>query len=181
MVEKFSYFTETGISLPLNMGVDVELFEEDNEAKILAFYEADVKGVKWIHKKKWIQLIEQNTKVSGYPSADMNYVIVVYPITSEKCPPPFNALVYNTDGSIHMQLEVPELKSKLPKDRAKRMRKTKNVAPPDRLFFYGIKWQNVDGQVITVAKIGFDRDCWEERVFNPETGVFGKCLKSNIK
>lgn len=181
MIEKFSYCTDNNISLELTMGADVDLFIEDNEAKILSFYESDKKGIKWSYNKKWIQLLEQVDNISGYPNVEKDKLVAVYPITSEKCPPPFNALVYNADGTVHMQLEAPEPVTKLPKERAKRMRKTKHVAPEDRLFFYGIKWAEVSGKLVTIAKIGFDRDCWEERIINLETGEFGKCIKTNVK
>jgi len=95
MIEKFSYCTDNNISLELTMGADVDLFIEDNEAKILSFYESDKKGIKWSYNKKWIQLLEQVDNISGYPNVEKDKVVAVYPITSEKCPPPFNALVYN--------------------------------------------------------------------------------------
>jgi len=39
----------------------------------------------------------------------------------------------------------------------------------------------LSGELVTIAKIGFDRDCWEERIINLETGEFGKCIKTNVK
>ena len=92
---------------------------------------------------------------------------------------PGNAVIYNADGSVYMQLKAPEPISELSKTQTRNMAETRDFSPPHRLYFDRALWaKNNEGETVTIVKIGFDRDWWEERVLNPETGEYGKCLGS---
>ena len=179
MINQFSYFTESDISLRIKLGVDVDIFEGNNESDVLSFFNGQAKGIKWFSKSKWISLFEQGQKLHGYPTSDVERVVVIYPMDHAKYRAPSNAVIYNADGSVHMQLKAPEPISELSKTQTRNMTETRDFNPPHRLYFDRVLWaKNNEGETITVVKIGFDRDWWEERELNPVTGEYGKCLGS---
>lgn len=182
MISNFKYITETGLELDLNLSMDKALFAGNDRADISAFYKSSSNGVKWYNETKGeITFLESDIYLVGYPTPDMEKVIIIYPMDHDTYHAPNNAIIYNADGSVHIQLHAPEPISELSKTRARNLAMTKSFNPPYRLYFDGVSWANVKGNVETVVKIGFDRDWWEERVLYPETGEFGECLSSGMR
>lgn len=170
MIEHFQYFTEDGISLILNLGLNVYVFEGNAESLISKFYKDQSKGVKWVNKTQHITKFETGYKIYGYPTPDLQKVVVLYPQEHVKYPSPNNAVIYNAEGSIYMQLRAPNLISDLAK---------KSRLKPFGLYFDQVSWaKDSKDDIVISMMIGFNRDWREERVLNPETGEFGECLSS---
>lgn len=119
------------------------------------------KGVRWEFDNNLVEILERGKKIEGSPTPDPQYVVVIYPMDHEVYRAPNNAVVYNADGSVHLQLTAPEPISELSKTRVRNLAKTKKFNPPHRLYFDGVSWAKVRDKVETVVKIGFDRDWWE--------------------
>jgi hypothetical protein len=175
MVEKFSYVTDSGIALRLNLEIGGNLFDGNDKSEISSFYKSDYSGVRWESSGRIISMMETGRSVYGRPTPDMKRVVVVYPYDHPVYSSPNNAVVYNADGSIHMQLKAPKLISDLAKQQARFIHYKGGLS----LFFNDVDWKkNSDGKVVVAVSFGFNRDWHEERELNPETGEFGECLDS---
>lgn len=175
MIEAFEYFTEEGIALKINLGVRVYLFEGNESADITAYYKCTNSGVKWVHEGREVAISLPGVYLQGYPTPDLQKVVVVYPPESGAYPAPANAVVYHANGSIHRQLQAPELISETARQRAPFM----NYTAPLRLFFDHVSWEKDSrGNTVMAARLGFDRDWLETRVVQYDTGQFGECLSS---
>lgn len=173
MVEEFSYISEDGIVLRLNLGVGVDSFENNEESKVLSFFKGQDTGVKWSYNGKSVEIMEPGCKLTGYPTTDMQKVIIIYPMEHILYPAPGNAVIYNADGTFYRQLQTPELISDLAK---------KSRLKPFELFFDGVSWaKDSKGDTITSVRIGYNRDWWESRVLNSETGEFGEVISSGMR
>jgi hypothetical protein len=175
MIENFSYITEDGITLKLNLGIGVDKFEGNEESRVLSYFKGQGKGVRWEFQDTSIEILELGKKIEGNPTPDMHRVVVIYPHDHLVYPEPGNAVIYNANGSIHLQLKVPKLISTLAKQREPFM----NYEAPLKFYFDRVRWaKNSKGEVVTTVQVGFDRDWLEERELNPETGEFGECTSS---
>lgn len=178
MIEQFSYITEDGITLRIKLGIGVDRFEGNDESKVLSFFRGQGKGVSWVFENKLVEVLEPGKKINGLPTPDLQRVVVIYPHNHPVYSEPRNAIVYDADGSIHLQLKVPKLISALAKQRERFM----NYEAPLKQYFDGVSWKkNNKGEIVTAVQIGFDRDWLEERELNPETGEFGECLNSGMR
>jgi hypothetical protein len=176
MINNFSYITEDGINLKLNLGIGIDKFEGNDESKVLSFFKGQGKGVKWEFQNRIIEILEPGRKIDGNPTADQERVVVIYPQNHPFYPCPGNAVTYNGDGSIHLQLKVPELISPIAKERKLRR---KNYDMINDTSFRSVNWEkNANGKIVTVMSIDFDWEWWESRVLNPDTGEFGECVGS---
>lgn len=175
MIEQFEYITEDGIVLRLNLGVNVYLFEGNDEILISKFLNSPYQGVRWKFKNKMISLFERGYVIEGRPAPDLKKVVVVYSMEHNKYRAPNNAVIYNADGSIHLQLKTPKLISELA---IKHFPPGKNVNPV-QLYFEKVRWVKDDnGKIVCAMTIGFNWEWREERILNPETGEFGGCISS---
>jgi len=134
--------------------------------------------LKWDFLQKEIVLFENSIDIFGLPTPDMHRVVVIYPYDHSVYPSPGNALIYNANGSIHLQLKVPKPISEL----AKPQERFINYGDPMSLHFDNVDWRkNSKGEIIIAIRIGFARDWFEDRELNPETGEFGECLTSGLR
>jgi len=132
-------------------------------------------GVRWEFLNREIEIFEIGQSISGYPTPDMEKVVVIYPYNHAVYPSPSNALIYSADGNIRHHLKVPKLISELAMQRQRFM----NYEGPLKLYFDGVSWaKNSRGETVTAVTIGFDRDWLEQRELDPDTGEFGECLSS---
>lgn len=176
MINNFSYITEDGINLKLNLGIGIDKFEGNDESKVLSFFKGQGKGVKWEFQNRIIEILEPGRKIDGNPTADQERVVVIYPQNHPLYPCPGNAVIYNGDGSIHLHLKVPELISPIAKERKLRR---KNYDMINDASFRSVNWgKDANGKIVTVLSIDFDWEWWESRVLNPDTGEFGECFGS---
>jgi hypothetical protein len=149
-------------------------------AMIFDYLQGQYVGVKWRYGKNDVLISSDNIISHVYPSHNLKYMIVVYNNYSTY-KTPYNAIVYNEDGSIHKILTPPPFRSKLILDRLK-IDNVKN--PPlhireDGVYFDGISWgHNSKKQLVTLIDIGYDREYIETRVLYPKTGEFGELLSA---
>lgn len=177
MINNFSYITEDGINLKLKLGIGIDKFEGNDESKVLSFFRGQGKGIKWEFQNRIIEILEPGKKIDGNPTADQARVVVIYPQNHPLYPCPGNAVIYNGDGTIHLQLKVPELISPTANQRKLRVNKRYDIASD--ASFRGVSWdKDAHGNIVTVVSIDFDWEWWESRVLNPETGEFGECVGS---
>jgi hypothetical protein len=178
MVEDFSFITDDGVVLKLNLGVKEYIFEGNEEHDISQFYKSKSVGVRWMFDHKVIDILESSVSIEGYPTPDRKRVVVVYRYDHPVYSSPNNAILYNADGSIHLQLKVPGLISDLAKKRSRFL----NYESPLRTYFDNARWdKNSKGELVSAVRIGFDRDWLETRELNSDTGEFGECLSSGLR
>ncbi|MEO9964871.1 MAG: hypothetical protein ABJF11_03730 [Reichenbachiella sp.] len=184
MISKFRLITGKNIRIKPNLSSkkNSSLFEYCSDKEYKQYINSNTSGISWEFDNSEVIFFEEKTRISGYPTSDMEKMVIIYPMEHERYIAPGNAIIYNADGSEHMQLKAPEPISELAKTRARNMAKTKDFNPPHRLYFDRVSWgKTVDGKIVTVIKIGFDRDWYEERVLDPNTGEFGECLSSGMR
>ena len=164
------------LNITPNVGDSIFEFISDEEYK--EYINNTPQGLRWDFLGKEVRLFEKSISLFGLPTPNLQRVIVIYPYDHPVYPEPGNGVIYNADGSIHLQLKVPKLISPLAKQRAPFM----NYEAPLKLYFDRVRWaKNGKGEVITAVQIGFDRDWLEERELNTETGEFGECLSSGLR
>jgi hypothetical protein len=175
MIEKFSYINAIGIELQLNLGVDGYLFEGHDGNEVRFFHNSNSKGLRWEYSGKVVEILEHGKCINGMPTPDMKRVVVTYPYDHPVYPSPNNAVVYNADGSVYMQLNAPKLISGLAKQQGSVVPHTGVID----LFFSRVHWEkNSEGKVVTAVSFDFSWEWHEERELDPETGEFGACLGS---
>lgn len=174
MVEDFQYFTDGGSSLYINLGIDVYMFEGNDESLISNFYKNQSKGVRWVYKNQMISFFEKGNKIYGIPTPDLMKVVVIYPMQHTQYSSPRNVVIYNADGSMYCRPKIPELISEIAKKREDFHKG--NFA---LVHFDNVRWRkNSKGEIVTAITISFDRDWFETREFNVETCEFSECLTS---
>jgi hypothetical protein len=177
MIENFCLITakENLIKPKITPNVGYSLFEFATDEEYKEYVNHNPQGLRWDFAGKEIKLFERPLSLYGLPSPDLQRVVVIYPFNHPVYSEPRNAVIYNADGSIHLQLVAPKLISPMAKQRERFM----NYEAPLKLYFDRVRWaKNNKEEIVTAVQIGFDRDWLEERELNPETGEFGKCLSS---
>lgn len=163
----------TAITPHLNADGDPYFQSEDLARE---FANSLTRGFSWRHKGKEVKMMGTGTRFFGHPSHDMRHIIVIYPVDDRNFPAPSNAVVYNSTGSIHRRLKMPELIS----DHAKEIRSENRSSENSDKRFNNVYCARLDsGEIHTVITIGFDHDWTEDRLLNPETGEFGLCINSD--
>lgn len=177
MVENFYLVSAKGNLLRPNITPNLSdsLFEFATDKEYKEYINNNPQGVRWEFAGKEIKFFAKPFSLFGLPTPDLKRVVVIYPYDHPVYPEPGNAVIYNADGSIHLQLKVPKLISPLAKQRERFMKYEASL----KFYFDRVRWaKDSMGEVITAVQIGFDRDWLEERELNPETGEFGECLSS---
>lgn len=183
MIENFQFETELSNRFIPNITPNIgdSLFEYVNDDLYKEYVNKATKGLFWVTSGKSVNLCEAGVSIFGLPTPDMQRVVVIYPMEHKQYRAPGNAIIYNADSSVHKILIAPEPISDLAKTRSRFMVKSKAFNPPHRLYFDSVRWSKVEGEIVTVVRIGFDRDWREERILNPETGEFGECVSSGMR
>lgn len=178
MIDNFCLITSKGnpIKVRITRDIDYSLFESATDAEYKEYINNNPQGLKWEFQNKEIKFFENPFSLFGLPTPQLDKVILIYPYDHPKYKAPQNAVIYNDDGSIYMQLKIPELISSTAKERKSRIKK---FNPMNDAYFRGVYWsKDGKGNLITVVSIDFDWEWWESRVLNPETGEFGECIDS---
>lgn len=173
MIENIEYIGEGNIKIKVAPRLHMDIFEGNSDKDVLKYFNSITKGISWEHNSKKIILFEEGKKITGFPSNEEDYLIVIYPVERTTHLIPNYAIIYNSDGSIHKRLNPPKLIS----NQAVKSRQFFKSEPIG--YFEYVKWaKDSSGQIVTSMEIGFDRDWYEERVIDPVTGEFGECLSS---
>lgn len=155
---------------------------DQSRSEVYKVINSSNKGIEWEYQNKTITLFSDtyvtktkyngetcnySTWIYGFPSLDLKYMIVLH-INDPSYPGQANLVVYNADGSIHIDAISP------PIHLGRRGRK--NVDSSSR--FIQFSWHYCSEQGKYKNAILFGRWSYEEelREFDPETGKFGALL-----
>ncbi|AZA74941.1 hypothetical protein [Chryseobacterium indoltheticum] len=178
----FRVFNKEGAVIPLNLDLNADYWAlGDKDAAFNFMCNPSKNGIMWDHNDEEIILEDENADLKGYPTANLKNVVVIYLGINGKHKPPHNCVIYNLDGSIHKILEIPSLKSPLA---IKRMEFLKEENPPldtalyeGALCFSGFSVIKLNtGEIVNSIAIDYDRELWETRILNPETGEIGDLI-----
>ena len=175
MIENFRLITakENLIRPNITPNVGDSLFEFASDEEYKEYINNAPQGLRWEFLGKEIKFFEKPISLFGLPTPNLQRVVVVYPYDHQTYTSPNNAVIYNNDGSFYIQLKCPQLISDLAK---------KSRLIPFGLYFERVAWsKDSKGDIITSISIGYNRDWWESRVLNPETGEFGELLSSGLR
>lgn len=182
MLKRIVKFNQEGMMIPLSIGYQEDDFSYVSKEEKLAYINSGSKeSYGWEYCGKKIIIEDPKVSVYGYPTVDMNFMIVIYKGLGGKFPPPQNAVVYNLDGSVQKVLEIPNLIS--PKIMGK-IKEQKHSNPPIEdnryghygmgLEFVGFGWKkDKEENLINTISIKYAGEYGEWRIFNPATGEFG--------
>lgn len=185
MIEKFVEFNGEGIEVPYNLTYPLSKKDMSKELYLKYINSPSRQGIAWVHDGKEIKIKDDKASIQGFPTTDMNYVVAVYLGLDGEFKPPRNAVIYNLDGSIRKVLEIPSfISDKL----CKRLSFLEQENPPlswaayeGQLFFGGFGWyKKDDGKVVNFISIVMERESFEQRELDPQTGIFGECLGSGL-
>ena len=120
-------------------------------------------GLQWNFQGKTIKIFD-DSHIFGYPDPQMDSVVAIYPLDSKLYPAPNNAVIYNPDGTLRMQLKMPSLAS--------------GETDKEYAYFKQVGWDEYPpGNPVTAMWIGYGDYQFEIRILNTETGEFDKgCL-----
>jgi hypothetical protein len=183
MITEFSYFNNNGIVIPISIKDHPNVFIDVKDDLFNKFHDGSKKGLSWKYQDKKISLHDPKVSVIGFPSVDNCYIIAVYQGVNGQFSPPNNAVIYNLDGKIYKILEMPKLMSK---EILSTFGDEQYSNPPLELAKYegglqfnGFGWrEDQSGKLVNFISILYDKDWWESRLINPETGVIGDLLAS---
>lgn len=185
MIKDFYMANINGVKVPVSFENHPDIFKDIDSKIYNQLHDGSRKGVNWIYNEKEISLFDNEVSIQGFPTTDMNYVVAVYLGVDGEFKPPQNAVIYNMDGSVHKILEIPPfISDKL----CKRLSFLEQENPPlpwatneGGLFFGGFGWiKKDDGKVVNFISIVMERESFEQRELNPQTGIFGGCLGSGL-
>jgi hypothetical protein len=177
MIKEFEFCTKDGLFFEPNITGNIgdNLFANINYESYKRYNNSMETGVAWINQDNKIIFLEEGIRIFGLPTPDMEKAVLIYPREHSKFRFPCNSVVYNSDGTFHLQLREPVLISKAYRERTKYM----NYKTADWLWYDHVLWRkDVGGNIALVVRIGFDRDWYEERVLNVETGHLGELIGS---
>jgi len=177
MIEHFEFLTAKRNSFKPNISPNRgdSIFEFVSEQLYREYINNKTVGIKWKYRDSEVYLFEQEQNIIGCPTPDLRKVVAIYPIKHPVYRAPYNAVIYNADGSIHLQLKPPKLVSEL----AKKHGVTADTINPVYLYFENVQWaKDSYDEIVCSVTIGFGWEWREGRVLNPETGEFGECLSS---
>ncbi len=158
-------------------GYEVDLTGGDNlfvnctDEDLTDYYSWDSSGLSWKCDGTDVMLHEEHQYFQGLPTPNLDKVVVVFPV--EHPVKAANAAIYYCNGRKFMDLTIPKLVSPLYRERSTRMRSDLRATTNFNGVFLT---RDKDNKVIIAVGIDFDREYWETRVLNPETGEFGDCL-----
>ncbi|MBC3788633.1 hypothetical protein [Spirosoma utsteinense] len=152
-------------------------FEADGWQEVMKatnYFEIEGYGIQWISNGKTTTVTGDGQILFATPTTDLKKVIVVFPYTSKYYPPPGNAVVYTSEGDIYERLFVPELISKLGRDRTEFMTELNKYD----VYFLSVAMRKVKHHLSICIDIGFLIDWMESRLYSPEENTFGNCVDS---
>jgi hypothetical protein len=166
------------IIIPINMGTLINLEDIASRDLVEKYHSSNAnKGIIWTYRNKEIIIEDKNIDIIGYPTLDYKYIVAIYLGNNNKFPPPCNAVIFNIDGSIHKIIDMPILKSHLVTERIiAQHQRNPPLENPD-LYFSGFCWSNPEiHKIINLITITYNKDLWESRVLDPESGEVGELI-----
>ena len=178
MISQVKFFDDLGNDLLIGIGYKTDIFpikEIRKDGGIIRNYlEGKTSGIKWLSDN---QEIVKSRCSFGYPSVDLKYIIAIYPIEDAEYPSPNNAVVYTANGMLHKVIRLPAFAlgqlSSNPKENPP------ESFTPDSAFFDQVRWrQDREGEIATTVRVIYNREWFEERILDPETGELRECINS---
>ncbi|NDV70037.1 hypothetical protein [Dysgonomonas sp. 25] len=178
MISEFKLITEEGDNAYMETNLDkygsrenirALYTREQSEDEVYRVLGNQHTGLAWQYQGEEIILLNNTfSRVDGFPSLDMQYVVALFN-GNKKYPKPTNLVVYNGDGSIHLDNIAPPVLLNYPKG---------SLADFLQIFW---KFDKEDNKWKNAIRIAVNRMWMETREFNPETGEFGKALKDSTR
>lgn len=185
MISDFSITNNNGVKVYVDFKNHPDIFKDVDPATYNSLHDGSKKGIGWTYDGKEINLSDKNVSIQGFPTIDFNYVVAVYLGLDGEFTPPRNAVIYHADGSIHKILGIPPfISEKL----IKRLQFLKQENPPlswaeheGELCFGGFGWDKKDdGKLVNFISVLMERESYEQKELDPQTGSFGECLGSGL-
>lgn len=183
MVKDFCWFNAC-VSIPVSLEYPIDLRKNASEESVRQYRSHPSRtGISWKYNEDEIVLEDPLGSVKGFPTTNLKYVVAIYYGINGKYKPPGNAVLYRPDGTVHRILQMPQLLStnitelltflKIPNP------PLQAAAHEGGLQFNGFGWkQEFDGRLLDTISILYDREWWESRELDPETGEIGRLLNS---
>ena len=186
MITDIKVITENGYSAFIDIGGKKYYDEIRNSAEnIHKIIHSKIIGASWVFNNKEVKIYEEDKISILYPSVDRQYIVVIYSFVDflfnniiTKYPPPYNAIIYNANGSIHKKLCVPPLISDAAKKRGFYQTQADEI-----LGFTKVEWgkDNSDNLAVIMEISELPYQILQEyRILDPKTGTFGECVNSKI-
>ena len=181
-MKNLTYFKEDGLRIVVSIGYGISFYEKaDKQISNKYINSSSKQGVSWEHNNKQIIIADPTVSVIGYPTVNLDYVVVIYDGIMGEFKPPQNAVIYNLDGSIHKILEV---SSFISYRLINRIKENGDSNPPTQLphkelipSFKGFGWEKDKiGNLFNYISVKYDRDYGEGRILNPDTGQLGELV-----
>ncbi len=151
---------------------------DGNNPLLIEYFNASSKGVKWTTENSETILYEPFQRLIGWPTPSLDSVVVIYPTDHPQYNAPNNAVVYQADGSIKFQLQMPSLISEVAR---KQVGSMKSGGIFDE-YFEKVDWDtDSNGQTQIAITIAFNQDWWEKRILDTKKGTFGECISSGMR
>jgi len=159
------------INLSLSDDKGNYILQNNDPALVSLYHKSKSTGVTWCSEQNRITLQEPKQHIYGLPSPKMDKVVVIYPGDHLTFSKSRNAAIYNPDGSLNIHLDRPILISKYWKEYGKK------VSESD-VWYDHISWHKLEnGEIVVKVRIGFNRDWYEERVLDTETGELKELIE----
>jgi len=159
------------LNLSLNGDKGNYILKENEPALISLYHKSKSTGVTWSHGRNRITFLEPKLHIFGLPSPKMDKVVIVYSSGHSIFNKSRNAAIYNPDGSLSVHLDIPILISKYSKEYGKK-------ASESDVWYDHISWHKLENsEIVMKVRIGFNRDWYEERVLDTETGELKELIE----
>ncbi|NOS93058.1 MAG: hypothetical protein HOP30_14135 [Cyclobacteriaceae bacterium] len=162
MIEKFGVKSSDGKILISHLGLETNMYNNREDEVSTNFFNSKGNGVRWINDEKEVAIFPSSGRIIAYPTPDFTFVVVIYhPMDNPDFAAPNNAVIYNKDGSIHHRMKQQKLVSDLAK---------KHLKDYSELF-ESVYWaHDKNGNVVMAVEVGFNRDLYECRIVDTNTG-----------
>lgn len=185
MIRDFCFSNINGKKILVDFENHPDIFKDIDSVTYNSFHDGSRVGLFWVYKDKEITLFDENTSIRGFPTVDKKYIVAIYSGLNGEFKSPYNAVIYNADGRVHKILYIPPFVSE---KLCKRLLYLKQDNPPlslvnyeGGLFFGGFGWiKNSKGKIVNFISIVMEKESFEQRELDPQTGLFGKCLGSGL-
>ena len=183
MIKEFNLFNAY-VSIPVHLEYPIDLQKNASEESVSQYLShRSTGGISWKYDDREIVLTNSPGSVRGFPTTNLKYVVAIYYGMNGKYKPPDNAVLYRPDGIVHRILPMPKL---LSRNITKQLDFLKSHNPPlhaagheGGLQFDGFAWkQEFDHRLINSISILYDREWWESRELDPDTGEIGRLMDS---
>lgn len=178
MISQVKFFDDLGNEITIGVGFKIDVFPirmiRKDGGVIRNYLPGKTSGIKWLAND---QEVVKSRCLFGYPSINLKYMIAIYPIKDVAYSSPNNAVIYTAGGHVHKVLSPSAFVSGLLTSRVEE--NPPKPYMPDSLFFDNVGWrQSKNGEILTYIRIVYNREWFEDRILDPESGEIGGCVSS---